>query len=170
MRTYASFFEWHDRGRKELGVVEELLVALNGSAGLALHSAREFSPDPPDCVCLTGNGEPVAIEVAEVVCEEAARRNAQGSNVYRHWRPGELAAHVAQELSDKDGKLFHGGPYRSIIACLFTDEPALSFAQAESELRGHDFGPYSQLTAAYLLFSYQPATQSYPVITLPLRT
>ena len=25
MKTYASFFEWHDKGRKELGVVEELI-------------------------------------------------------------------------------------------------------------------------------------------------
>src|SRR5215470_3071984 len=108
MKSYASFFEWHDRGQKELGVVEELVIALNRSTKLALREAREFSPDPPDCVCLDAAGEPVAIEVAEVVCEEAARRNAQGFHVYRHWRPGELAAHVSRELADKDSKVFHG--------------------------------------------------------------
>ena len=138
MKTYASFFEWHDRGQKELGVVEELVVALNRSANLGLQAPREFSPDPPDCVCLNAAGEPIAIEVAEVVCEQAARLNAQGSSVFRHWRPGELAAHVSRELADKDSKIFHGGPYRSVIACLFTDEPALTVEQAESWLAPHE--------------------------------
>lgn len=169
MKTYASFFEWHDRGQKELGVVEELVVALNLSANLALHAPRLFSPDPPDCVCLNAAGESVAIEVAEVVCEKAVRLNAQGARVYRQWRPGELTGHVARELADKDAKSFHGGPYRSIIACLFTDEPALIVEQAESELAEHEFGPFAQLTAGYLLFSYQPATQAYPVVALKFR-
>ena len=166
MKTYASFFEWRDKGQKELGVVEELVVALNRSAKLGLHAPREFSPDPPDCVCLNSAGQLVAIEVAEVVCEEAARLNAKGSQVYRHWKAGELAIHVAGVLAGKDQKTFHGGPYQSIIACLFTDEPALSLAQAESELASQVFGPFSQLSAAYLLFSYQPATQSYPIVEL----
>ncbi len=169
MKSYASFFEWHVRGQKELGVVEELIEALNRTAQLGLHTPREFSPDPPDCVCSTATGEAVAVEVAEVVCEEAARLTAQGSHVYRHWRPGDLAAHVARELADKDRKVFHGGPYQSIIACLFTDEPALTFARAASELADQEFGPFSQLTAAYLLFSYQPAMQSYPVVALRVR-
>ena len=52
MKTYASFFEWHDKGRKELGVVEELIEALSKCSSIHLHSPREFSPDPPDCVCL----------------------------------------------------------------------------------------------------------------------
>lgn len=169
MRAYASFFEWHRRGQKELGVAEELVVALNASGWLGLHSPREFSPDPPDCICYTAAGEAVGIEVAEVVCEEASRLNAQGSKVYRQWEPGDLADHVARTLAGKDGKTFHGGPYCAIIACLFTDEPALTFLQAQSELAEQEFGPFFQLTAGYLLFSYQPASQSYPVIELRFR-
>jgi hypothetical protein len=169
MKTYASFFEWHDKGQKELGVVEELVVALNRAANLGLHSEREFSPDPPDCVCLNAAGQPVAVEVAEVVCEEAVRLNARGAQVYRQWRPGELAPHVARKLAEKDRKVYHGGPYRSIIACLFTDEPALTIEQAAAELSSEVFGPFRQLSAAYLLFSYQPSTQSYPVVHLRVR-
>jgi hypothetical protein len=169
MKTYASFFEWHDRGRKELGIVEELIDALNRTAALQLHSPRAFSPDPPDCICLNSVGAPVAIEVAEVVCEDAARLNAQGSVVVRHWRPGDLTAHVARQLADKDGKRFHGGPYADVIVCLFTDEPLLTAAQARAELGGRSFGAFEQLTAAFLLFSYETASQSYPVIPLALR-
>jgi hypothetical protein len=168
MKTYASFFERHDKGQKELGVVEELIVALNNGAGLHLHSPSEFVPDPPDCVCSDGAGRPVAIEVTEIVCEQAVRLNAQGKNVYRHWQPGELTQHIASTLAEKDTKTFSGGPYKSIIAALFTDEPALALAQAKAELDLHVFGPYRQLTAAYLLFSYQPESRSYPVLTLRL--
>jgi hypothetical protein len=99
VKNYASFFEWHNKGQKELGVVEELLVALNRGAELELHHPRVFSPDPPDCVCLNASGEAVAIEVAEVVCEEAARLNAKGPQVHRQWRPGELRTHIARHLS-----------------------------------------------------------------------
>ena len=68
----------------------------------------------------------------------------------------------------KDRKVFHGGPYAEVIACLFTDEPALSVKFAAQELTGKVFGPVAQLTSAYLLFSYQPATKSYPALRLEL--
>ena len=169
MRQYASFFEWYDKGTKELGVVGTLVEALAQAGETGLHSPVEFSPDPPDCVCRNAAGELVAIEVAEVVCEEAARLVAQGHDVYRNWRPGELQAHVARELSDKDSKVFHGGPYEQVICCLFTDEPALSPSEAEMELRGKTFGPFNQLTGAYLLFSYSAERKAYPVIRLDLK-
>ena len=170
MKTYASFFEWHSKGQKELGVVEELLVALNHGAHLDLQSPREFTPDPPDCVCQNASGALVAIEVAEVVCEEATRLNAQGHAVYRHWKPGELGVHVSHVLNDKDRKVFHGGPYQATIACLFTDEPALTVAQARAELGSQVFGPFEQLTAAYLLFSYDPGSRTYPLVELIFQT
>ena len=170
MKTYASFFEWHDKGQKELGVVEQLIVALNSGAGLQLHSPYEFEHDPPDCVCSDGAGRPVAIEVPEIVCEKAVRENAQGKNVYRRWQPGELTQHIASTLAAKDTKAFSGGPYTSIIAALFTDEPDLTPAQARAELDLHLFGPYGQLTAAYLLFSYEAESHSYPVLTLRLHS
>ena len=169
MKTYASFFEWHDKGRKELGVVEELIEALSNCSSVQLHSPREFSPDPPDCVCLTDSGRAVAVEVVEVVCEEATRLNAKGSAVVRNWRPGELTEHIGVQLRRKDNKHFHGGPYEAIIACLFTDEPMLTVVQARAELEGQSFGPFDQITAAYLLFSYEPGSQSYPHIKLTLQ-
>ena len=165
-RKYASFFEWPEKEEKELGVVEELLPGLN-ALGLGLHNLRVQRPDPPDCICDDPNGKPVAIEVAEIVCEEAARQNAQGKNVYRDWRPGELKATITSRLAEKDGKTFHGGPYSGIVVCLFTDEPALSLDFATNELSSVNFGPYKQIGTAYLLFRHDPGSQNYPV--LPLR-
>jgi hypothetical protein len=166
MKTYASFFESHDKASKELGVAEELVEALNRGAGLSLHSPQEFSPDPPDCVCLDSKGRAVAIECVEVVCERATRLNAQGHDVYRVWRPGELSVHVSRVLAEKDSKRFHGGPNHGIVVCLFTDEPALAAPVAKAELEASTFGPLKQITAAYLLFSYEPASKSYPLVAL----
>jgi hypothetical protein len=118
-------------------------------------------------VCDDPNGNLVAIEVAEIVCEDAARLNAQGHNVYRDWRPGELAEKITAQLCEKDKKTFRGGPFAAIIICLFTDEPALSFDFAKHELSPVTFGPYTQIESAYLLFRHDPGSQSYPV--LPLR-
>ena len=168
MRRYASFFEWYEKGPKELGVVESLAEALQQIHGVRLHALREYTPDPPDCVAINTKGETVAVEVAEIVCESAARLNAQAHRADRHWRPGELEAHVRRELKDKDDKHFHGGPYAEVIACLFTDEPAL-LEQARRELAGTIFGPIKQLSSAYLLFSYDPGTKSYPAIPLALQ-
>ena len=164
-RKYASFFEWPEKEGKELGVVEELVSGLN-AAGLGLRNLRIQRPDPPDCVCDDTNGNPVAIEVAEIVCEDAARLNAQGHNVYRAWRPGELATTIGTRLSEKDTKSFHGGPFAEIAVCLFTDEPALTVDFARRELSAVTFGPYAQVGAACLLFSYDPGSKSYPLLQL----
>jgi hypothetical protein len=166
MRQYAPFFEWFEKDRKELGVVEELLESINRTTAAGLHSPRIYKPDPPDCVCLDGEGHLVAIEVAEVVCAEAASRTARGGSIMRVWRPGDLADYVAQLLRVKDRKTYHGGPYRQIAVSLFTDEPMLTLQDVLAELKGRPFGPLRQVTAAYLLTSYEPRAKSYPVISL----
>ena len=135
----------------------------------AFEAPRIQKPDPPDCVCVNAAGESVAVEVAEVVSEEAARLTAQGNSVARVWRPGELIAYVDQLLADKDRKTYHGGPYAGIAVALFTDEPMLTLQEATSELNSASFGPYSQITSAYLLLSYDPYAKSCPVIALAVR-
>jgi len=170
MKQYAPFFEWFENDRKELGVVEELLTSLNETSDLGLHSPQIHKPDPPDCICLNASGGCVAIEVAEVVCEEATRRTAKGERVMRLWNPGEFFNRVGALLAEKDRKTFHGGPYAAIVACLFTDEPMLTLEQARVECGANRFGSYQQLTAAYLLFSYDPRTKSYPVVPLTITT
>jgi len=166
MKEYAPFFEWFDKGHKELGVVEELIESLNATKRAHLRTPQLYRPDPPDCVCENASGGCVAIEVSEVVCERAAQLTAQGHEVYRHWNEGELATHVARLLSAKDGKVFNGGPYAEIIVCLFTDEPAISSEYASSQLQDAPFGGFKQLTSGFLLLSYDPATKSYPVVPL----
>jgi hypothetical protein len=168
-RKYASFFEWPDKQIKELGVVRELLAALNSTVNLGLHTPSIFEQDPPDCVCKNSKNDNVAIEVAEVVCQNAARLNAKGQDVYRVWQTGELASHIQHRLNEKDNKTYHGGPYADLFACLFTDEPMLTLDFVKAELASVSFGPFLQLTSAFLLF-YEPVSKSYPVIKLQLKS
>ena len=168
MRKYASFFEWSDKPTKEIGVVEELLISLNKELGLGLHSLQSFNPDPPDCICLNTYDQLVAIEVVEVVCQEAVRLNAKGNDVYRLWGRGELAPHIEQLLKRKDKKTYHGGPYGEVIVCLFTDELTLSPDFVSDELRSVFWGPYKQISSAFLLLSYNPESRVYPVFQIKL--
>lgn len=167
-RKYASFFEWPDKDRKELGVVEELLCSLNAVSRLGLCNPRTNRPDPPDCVCENGKGNLVAVEVVEFVCKEAARRNANGENVMRVWSPSEISAKASSLLAGKDAKKYLGGPYSGIVVCLFTDEPMLTLNEAKKELGSVKFGPFSQITSAFLVFSYDPHTKSYPTVPLEI--
>jgi hypothetical protein len=169
MRRYASFFQSSDRERAELGVVEELVHELERRGRRTLRDPSSYKPDPTDCICTNEQGGLVAVEVTEVVCQEAARLNEQGEQVYRNWRAGELRGQIARQLKDKDAKTFHGGPYQEILVCLFTDEPVLSHAHIQQELDGVDFGPFKQLTGAYLVVSYDPGTKGYPVHELRLQ-
>lgn len=169
MRTYASFFEQPDKADKELGVAEALIASLNRVASLGLHSPGVQNPDPPDCFCLGPSAEKVGIEVAEVVCGHAAHLNAQGNYAMRDWKVGELVEAISHRLKEKDKKTYHGGPYARLIVCLFTDEPMLSLAQAKAELGSQRFGPFAQLSGAYLLFSYDPSTKTYPLLNLELQ-
>ena len=42
-RKYAAFFEWHDKARKELGVVEKLLRFLGVIASATCYHSRQLA-------------------------------------------------------------------------------------------------------------------------------
>lgn len=169
-RRYAAFFEWIDKEGKEIGVGEELVKVLNSISSLQLSNLGPCNPDPPDLVCEDAQGHRIAIEVSEIVCEEAVRLNQQGQDVHRVWQPGELQATIDERLARKDKIVLQGGPYHALYVCLFTDEMMLTPKDVSNELSSVTFGPFNQVTDAFLLFSYEPVTRSYPVIRLRIGT
>lgn len=165
-RKYAPFFEGDDKESKEYSVGEELIRALNASCSFQLSSLALCKPDPPDLTCKDAYGNQIAIEISEIVCEESVSLNQQGQDVCRVWKHGELQAVISERLTRKDKIRLQGGPYKYLYACLFTDELMLTPQSAAEELAGVSFGPLNQITDAFLLFSYQPGSKSYPVIKL----
>jgi hypothetical protein len=154
-RKYAAFYDWHDKQTKELGIVRELVQALSAE-GFPLRDPRIQEPDPPDCVCVDDAGQPIALEVVELVSQEAIERNERGEHVYRWWESEDIRAEVKQLLARKDGKTFNGGPYADVAVLIHTDEPALTADAGREALAGVEFGPFKQLTRAFLMFSYMP--------------
>lgn len=165
-RRYAAHFEFSDKARKELGVVEQLFHWLDNEKKSNFVNLRSSEYDPPDCICNDQYGNLVGIEVVEVVSEEAVKRNAKGEDVMRIWEQGDISSHIASLLKKKDAKKYIGGPYQEIVVCLFTNELMLTYEDAYEELLEYSFAPLAQITSAYLVFSYDPAIGMYPVLKL----
>ena len=70
-------------------------------------------------------------------------------------------------LARKDRKTFNGGPYADIAVVIHTDEPTLTPDEARDALKHAAFGPFKQVTRAFLLFSYMPG-KGYEVLQLSL--
>lgn len=182
MRVYASFREsgagrGHQR-EEELDLASDFLREAASHYEASYHSLRLSPNDPPDCIARTNHGDPVAIEVTELVSEEAVRINEQlRAKLNRHpsidemvmaqWDPTALVSSISERLNEKDRKVLKGGCYSEYIVLIHTDEPLLDHVQAVHWLSSVQFAPLQQVTSGYLMFSYQPG-EGYPLIRLSL--
>jgi hypothetical protein len=166
-RRYAPFSEWPmDKREREVHAAHHLFIALEANGGSPFINPRPNEPDPPDIVADLRSGGSCAIEVTELLDGQLAsiREHVEGDP--RYWGPGELTQEIAQRLTIKDRKPFHGGPYEATIVCLYTGEPLLSFDDVSREIACASFGPYHKLTAAYLLFRYDVELNACPIMEL----
>jgi hypothetical protein len=177
-RVYASFFKGGSKPQEELTVVRELLESMANHGEERYFDPSVSSLDPPDCIASGANGAAVAIEVTEIVCEQAVRINAQrdrkaimrmepGVAVMRAWNRQNFISHVSDRLVDKDTKKLNRGPYEAYVIAMHTDEPDLERDKCEAWLHGHAFGPFKQICDAYLLFSYKPIV-GYPYLRIQI--
>jgi len=77
LRNYANHWEWFDKQRKELGIVEDWLKSMH-LAEENTYVMPRLGPHPnhaPDCLVSNENGEIVAVELCEFVCEKAIKEN-----------------------------------------------------------------------------------------------
>lgn len=193
-RGYAGFFDWPDKQLKEVGVVEDLLKAAGYSDANPIRKLRLPDRDPPDVIGTDAAGRDVAFEVTELVDEDAARMNAQfdregeakrsiaaGIDPERAhklasmqllagvWEPPKVIEVVQRILTTKDEKAWHGGPYSRVVLAIHTDEPALAPADYIAALESHLFEKPTLITDAHVIFSYDPASETYPLATLSFR-
>jgi len=108
------------------------------------------------------------VEVTELVCQEAARRNQKGERIYRDWQTHEVLRKVKDRLQEKDAKVYRGGPYSKIVAIVHTDEPVIAYESYHDPLAAESFGPFVQIQEAYFLFSYDPNHSYCPYVQLRL--
>jgi hypothetical protein len=167
---YAGFFQSPRKDWTELSVVEELIISLKREGFESLRDPVVCSPDPPDVICFDSSGGRVAVEVVEAVSQEAVAQNARGHKVIKWWEDPEFAAHVSGLVLAKDAKAFHDGPFARKIVCVHTDEPVVMPDELRVAISGLPPLQLNQIDAAYVLFSYDPHTQSYPVLRIPVAT
>jgi hypothetical protein len=174
MRRYAQHFEAKDRKSKML---KEKYVAgwfLASPAGKALgwHTLQPFNDDPPDLVCLNKSSQTIALEVTEFVDEHAIRRaertrhDSADALVDRNWDDASIRSEIGEILIEKDNKTFHGGPYADICVLIFTDEHLLRADHISQCVQGIVFGPFQQISKAFVVLSYDPNVCGYPVVEL----
>jgi len=169
-RKYASFFDWHKKDEKELGIVETLFESMKLQGINTFQNLRISQKDPPDCIAEDQSGNLIGLEVSEFVDKEAVRLNAQGKSVYRDWTIDEIVKHLEIIITEKDSKPFHGGPYEKLILVIHTDEFVINFQTLKPILATHEFKKTNQITGAYQLFSYDTEIGHFPYIQLKIAT
>jgi hypothetical protein len=172
-RGYAGFFGWGlDRDLEELGPVEELATALRKGGVVAFNNLhiRGRGQDPPDLEATDAVGQRVAIEVTELVDEDAIRAYKSGNQcAIAEWDKNKFLAKLRALLSGKVARhsKLKGGPYPGgYVIVVFTDEPALQADDVHAFLTGEVFGELRDGHRGYLLLSYSPAIQGYPHFAL----
>lgn len=168
-RPYGGFFDWPDREIAEWGVANAFSEAATTEPGLPFRDLRSRGrgEDPPDCEARDSSGSLVAIELTELVDGDtlAATRKA-GVAGFAQWDAAKIREQIEERLISKDTKTLKGGPYNEYLVLIHTDEPALSIAQIESALAGHQLPALRQVQRAYLLLSYDPGLRRYPFVRL----
>ncbi len=178
-RIYASFREVGSKEFKEVDAVRDLLGSLKAAGDVEYRDVSAAPKDPPDFIAVNRKGQAVAVEVTEFVSEEAVRLNeAERRRLGRRpditemqmaqWTEQAFVGHMRELLQGKDRKTLNGGPFEEYLLVLHTDEPLLVRSEVEGWIPSHSFGPYAQITAAFLLFSYEPG-RGYPFVPIQLK-
>ena len=163
-RKYAAFHYWHDKKIQEWGIISDLIEGMSFNGKQLFHSPISHTPDPPDCIVQDTEGNKIAVEISELVSQEAIEQNIKGNEVYYDWQPKECIEKVQSILDNKDTKVFHGGPYSKKVILIHTDEPILRGKEYKEEIRNSLFNPLKQIDEAYILFSYDPEIRTHPFI------
>src|SRR5262249_12074902 len=99
------------------------------------------------------------------VSSEAIQRNLRTGTIasaqYRDWKPPEVLSGITDLLSKKDLVRYHGGPFWDIGVVIHTDEVTITSAMYVPLVGSASFGPFKQVTFAFLIFPREDGTAPY---------
>jgi hypothetical protein len=172
-RGYADSFKWSpDRNLEEYYIVKLFCESLakKGQPFIDISSiiSRGRGNDPPDCEGNDLNGNLIGIEVTELVDSEAII-TFKKNQVYEwtEWDKTKLINSIENRLDAKNipGRI-KGGPYKSYIIIIYTDEPVLNADYTKDLLKGYRFAKRNLIDRAFLFIFYDPIYKTYPSIEL----
>lgn len=167
MRKYSNFFDWPEKSLKERGIVEHLLESMRQCGETSYANPRSCSDQWPDVLVKDQLGGEVGVEVTELVDETSVRENQQGNGIYCIWKPAEIKDEIEKILAKKDLKSNRGGKYTKIVLLIHTDELTVEPEKYIPLIKTWSFKKPEQINEAFLLFSYDPRTKTYPYVRLP---
>jgi hypothetical protein len=175
-RGYADFFGWRtDRDLEELGVLQSLAESMevDGLLFFSQLTGRGRPNDPPDCEAVNSNGQRIALEVTELVDEDAIRAFRAGRPYdWAEWKGEDFRASLSRLIAAKDNKYpdLKDPPYDGgYVLVIFTDEPMLPKARVEQLLVGHCFETPKSIARTLLLLGYDPRFGRCPYFQLRTR-
>ena len=173
-RKHASFFHYPRKYEK----TKELSIALRFFEGLGTKEGIKFSNvknggDPPDITAVSSSGDEIALELTELVNEDAINSQIHGKRNYFSklacWNESNAMLAVQNIINKKSNSLeVIQDDYSTIILLIFTDEPKLPFTRVQKFVESHLWEIPSNITEAYILFSFTPDNDlpDYPVLKL----
>ena len=148
--------------------MKDLLTSMTREGVNRYTNPRSVEDDWPDCAAEDEQGQLIAIEVTELVDEEAIQRSQRGQPVYRRWEDRDILNAVHSILLRKDQKSCHGSLYGRVILVIHTDEPELNARRLFPLIRSVRFPHLNNIKEAYIICSYDPFTETYPYCEIPL--
>jgi hypothetical protein len=164
LRKHGSFWLWPKKPVVERGVVRELLNSMHHDGDMRYQNARSVNDDWPDCEVDDDLGNTVAVEVTELVDEEAIRTAERDEMDFSYQTDGEIKEKVSKILARKNLKSSHGGLYRKVILVIHTDE--FTHSRLFPVIRNTEFMRLENIQEAFIITSYDPSydpvTHTYP--------
>jgi hypothetical protein len=165
-RKYASYWDWPDKDVKEIGVVRDLLEAMCKRGDERYGQPNGVDDQWPDCIVKDASDRNIAVEVTELVDEEAVRICQKGERVYRRWRDEEVIDKLTAIMARKDKKANHGGLYAKVMLVIYTNEFELTSPRLMPILENRVFPGLTNIEEVYVICSYEPGPKTYPYTQL----
>lgn len=169
-RPHAGYFTFEsDKQLAEIGVAKELEKSLCRK-GEGFFTDVSKGSDPPDCIAVDSMGNPVAIEVTELVDSDAIKAARNGKLYdFKDWQE-DLIPTLESVIRRKDCAKLNHETFSQYVLVIYTDEPCLDFELAKTILADHRFASTILIDKVYLLYSYIPWEGGCPYIQLDLVT
>lgn len=170
-RKHASFWNFHKKSSKELGLFSEIFKNFESDYGSKVIGWGLCEKDPPDVFADLVDGRKIGVEITELVNEAAI--DAQIKNLILY--PKELLSfgydraceEIRRIVEEKEEKLSLVLPsYDELVLLIHTDEFLLKPEQFQPTVATQSFKAGRVFQTVYLLFSYEPDKGKCPLIKL----
>jgi len=170
-RSHANFFEFWKKSVKETGIFEEFIAKLEGHLGIPIKTWKLADNDPPDVIAELENGQTIGVELTELVNKDAIDAQIHKPETYTgialSFGANEALVKINSIIDSKSNKLRKVvSIYDQLILLIHTDEIMLTSATFVNSMQSHKFHSSDVFNSVHLMFSYEPASKSYPVISI----